>query len=116
MSEETELIFGLYRYIKKASEYLGSKTSSEMIKDQKTFDAICFCFVMIEEIAKRILKNKKILEEVKDVDFKKIASYKKEIFINDGLDYMKMYEVIQNEFPFLQIKLGEKIGAITYGK
>ena len=50
MSEEQELIYGLYRYISKASQYVGTKSVEEFIHDEKSFDATCFCFYMIDNM------------------------------------------------------------------
>lgn len=116
MSETEELIFGLNRYIKKASTYVGSKSESEFIRDQMAFDATCFCFYMIDYIVKKILEHKDLINEYKEIDFVAINTYKDEIFLRDNLDYMRMYEIIQNEFPLLQIKLGNRLGTFTYGK
>lgn len=63
-----------------------------------------------------IHKYPKLINEHKDIDFKKINSYKNSIFVNDGIAYVDMYEIIQNEFPLLQVKLKGIVEAISYGK
>lgn len=116
MSEEQELIYGLYRYISKASRYVGTKSVEEFIHDEKSFDATCFCFYMIDNIVKMIHKYPKLIYEHKDIDFKRVNLYKDSVFVNDGIAYVDMYEIIQNEFPLLQVKLKGIVGAISYGK
>ena len=116
MNEQEEIIYGLYRYIQKASRYIGEKSVDEFIHDEKSFDATCFCFYMIDNIAKMIHKYPDLIEKYQDIDFSRINSYKGLIFVNDGIAYEDMYGIVLNEFPLLQIKLKGIVEAIIYGK
>ena len=116
MSEQEELIFGLYRYINKASRYLGEKNVEEFIRDEKSFDATCFCFYMIDMIIKMIFKQPELINKYPEIDFNKINKYKELIFVNDGIAYTDMYDIILNEFPLLQFKLKTIVEAFKYGK
>lgn len=116
MNEQEELIYGLYRYIQKASRYIGEKSVDEFIHDEKSFDATCFCFYMIDNITKMIHKYPDLIEKYQDIDFSRINSYKGLIFVNDGIAYEDMYGIVLNEFPLLQIKLKGIVEAIIYGK
>ena len=116
MSEQEELIFGLYRYINKASRYVGEKSVEEFIRDEKSFDATCFCFYMIDMIIKMIFKHQDLINKYPEINFNKINKYKELIFVNDGIAYTDMYDIILNEFPLLQIKLKNIVEAFKYGK
>lgn len=116
MTKEEELLFGLYRYINKASRYVGSKNESEFIKDEVSFDATCFAFYMIEYIGQEILKNENILLNNPDIDFKRIANYKNDFINEEGVDYVGLHNLILNEFPILQMKLLNRWKGSNNGK
>lgn len=117
MTEQEELIFGLHRYMSNARSYLGNNSASEIIKDHKSFDAICFCFIMIDEIIKTLLsKHQEIITLYPDIDFKKVATCKDRVFIGDNINYIEMVEIINNEISLIESKLISMIGAFKYGK
>lgn len=109
MSLEEELIFGLYRYINKASRYVGNKSVDEFIHDEMAFDATCFAFDMIKYISEEIQKNKYIITNYPSINFEKISNFYPRVFIHDSINYMEMYEIVVKEFPVLQMELYGKL-------
>ena len=69
MNEKEELIFGLKRWLKKGVDYLKDKSPEELMKDELTFDALCFVFLMIKDITNRILSYPELLKRHSNVNF-----------------------------------------------
>lgn len=67
--EQNETLFGIKRFISKIRFYSQSRASEELINDQLTFDAICYCLIMLnyclDQLDKSTLKelNLELLKE-----------------------------------------------------
>ena len=60
--EQNETLFGIKRFINKIRFYSQSRASEELINDQLTFDAICYC---LDQLGEKMLKELN-LETLKD--------------------------------------------------
>lgn len=67
--EQNELLFGIKRFINKIRFYSQTRTSEELLNDQLSFDAICYCLIMLnyclDQLDKKMLKELN-LETLKD--------------------------------------------------
>ena len=109
MTLEEELIFGLYRYMNKASRYIGTKNVDEFIHDEMAFDATCFAFYMINYISKEIIKNKYIIINNPDINFEEISNFYSRVFVKDNINYVEMHEIVIKKFPMIQMELHGKL-------
>lgn len=59
--EQNELIFGIKRFINKIRFYSQGRTSEELLNDQLSFDAICYCLIMLnyclDQLDEKMLKE-----------------------------------------------------------
>lgn len=67
--EQNELIFGIKRFINKIRFYSQTRTCEELLNDQLSFDAICYCLIMLnyclDQLDEKLLKELN-LETLKD--------------------------------------------------
>lgn len=99
MSEKEELLFGLKRWMYKATIYVGNYTDEEFLNDELVFDAVCYCLTVIDEITTNLLtKYKEVENEYKNVDFTFLKKLKNNCFVNDNINISLIYETCTKKF------------------
>ncbi len=89
------------KILKQASPFANCK---ELVKDNRTLDAILLLFMVVgEQISKITSKFKQINQQI---DWRRIESYKN-LSDNDyfGFDETKVWNIIQNDLPRLREQL-----------
>jgi len=108
MTQEQELIFGLTRWSQKAHDYLGSETINEMLEDEKTFDAICYCIEIVSEISKKILEYPSLIEEYKAINFLNLSLLKDKCFVGDNININLIFNLAKSDLVNLVLVLKSK--------
>lgn len=101
MTEQEELIFGLKRRLHKAIKYYDNRNFDDFINDEKSFDAVCFCFELIDEISKKIIKFNEIVSNFPSIDFHELANLKSKIYYGDNINLTEIEEILTYHFPRL---------------
>lgn len=107
MSYEEELVFGLNRWINKTISYLNNKSSDEFFNDDKTFDACCYCLLVISEIGEKLKDIKEVKDKYKNVNFNEISLIYSKCLDGDNINLSLIYEVISKAFPALLNELNK---------
>lgn len=107
MTYQEELIFGLSRWINKTIIYLDNKSSEEFFNDDKTFDACCYCLLVISEIGEKLKDNDEIKNKFSNINFKEIASIYSKCLDGDNINLSLIYDVISKAFPALLKELNK---------
>lgn len=99
MTYEEELVFGLKRWIYKAAKYLDQREMEEFFKDEKSFDACCYCLEVISDIATRILENDNLITKFDTIDFQFISTANKYPLKDDNMNLNAYYELFASYLP-----------------
>lgn len=101
MNEHEELIYGLNRWLIKAIKYYGGRDFDEFLKDEKSFDAVCYCISVISEIADKISKIESLKKEFPLVSFEAVASLYGRCFYKDNINLSFINTLLDVDFPRL---------------
>ncbi len=101
MSYEEELIFGLKRWLKKVIDYLNNRSPEEFFSDNLSFDAVCYCILVVSEIASKINEIDSLKAKYKDINFDEIALLYDKTLKGDNYNLSFIYELISGAIPYL---------------
>lgn len=97
--EQNELIFGIKRFINKIRFYSQTRTCEELLNDQLSFDAICYCLIMLNYCLDQL--DEKMLKELNLKALKE--SVNKAIKIGEYINIEILDKLLANIIPNINI-------------
>lgn len=101
MTPNEERIYGLKVWIDKGIKYLNGMSFKDFLKDEKTLDALCFCILMISEIASELGESDIIRKRFPGIDFDELAKTYSYTIKNDNINLNYVYDLFIEGFPLL---------------